>query len=480
LAVITLSNYQVDDDQTIQGKFMIRKHLYLIGFLLTAAPTILVTAQLTIGNGAPYPATILSINHSNKGLLLPTFQLKHKDSTAPVVNPATGLLMYNDAKTFDGIIEYAPFFWNGSSWSMLQWYDRVWGLGGNRGNSTLGTLNDADVVFRRNNIRSGVIGVTNTAFGYGSLLNTSGTQNTAFGLNSLAANTTGSSNSAHGAEALAQNTTGSFNTAMGYSAMALNTDGSYNTALGAYALYANNGSYNTAVGYFAMSNLSTGNRNTAVGFNAQVGNGLTYATVIGANATVTASNSLVLGGTGAQAVTVGVNNAFPETDLDIDQGSGDTAGIRLWYPTLAANWRFFADSATRDFHFQRNGVLRGYIDRPDGKYYATSDQRLKTDIQPLGQVLPNVLQLNPVTYQYADNPAGSQPAYGFVAQEVEALFPALVTTKEDTGLKGIAYETMGVVAIKAVQEQQEMIDAELKRITALKNRIAALERGGKK
>lgn len=157
------------------------------------------------------------------------------------------------------------------------------------------------------------------------------------------------------------------------------------------------------------------------------------------------------------------------------KSGGDTAGIRLWYTTLAANWRIFADSATRDFAFHRNGVLRGYIGETDGKYYATSDMRLKTDIAPVDGALQQVLKLQPVTYHYSDNPSGSQRSYGFIAQDVEKVFPEFVTTKEESGLKGIAYDNFGVVAIKAVQEQQSMIETQRKRLETLKQRIAKLE-----
>jgi hypothetical protein len=460
-------------------KNMIRVYLLFAVQLMSLAA---LQAQAVIGYQAlsPNPSLMLEVYSDNKGVALPAFQLLHPDSASPVASPATGLLMFNVPTSLSGLQDLAPFYWGGSSWKMLQSAGRVWGLLGNPGTSPgfdkLGTTDNVDVVFRRNNVKSGVLGATNTAFGNGSLLNTaSGSNNTALGANALAANTTGTSNTAQGVDALAENTTGILNTAFGYGALALNTDGSYNTAAGAYALYGMNGNNNTALGYNAIGFSSTGSKNTAIGYNAQVGNGLTYATAIGANANVTASNSLVLGGTGTSAVQVGFNTWSPDADLEVNQKRGDTAGIRLWYSTLAANWRFFTDSASRDLAFHRNGVLRGYINNTDGKYYATSDVRLKTDIASAEGALDKVLKLQPVTYHYIDNPAGSQKSYGFIAQEVEKVFPEFVTTKEESGLKGIAYDNFGVVAIKAAQEQQTLIETQRKRLETIKQRIAKLE-----
>jgi hypothetical protein len=94
----------------------------------------------------------------------------------------------------------------------------------------------------------------------------SGSYNTANGSYALFSNTNGSENTANGVEALYANTTGSDNTASGDYALYHNTNGSYNTANGAYALYASkSGNNNTADGYNALGSLTTGSGNIAVG-----------------------------------------------------------------------------------------------------------------------------------------------------------------------------------------------------------------------
>lgn len=136
-----------------------------------------------------------------------------------------------------------------------------------------------------NNVNGG-----NTADGYEALAaNATGYNNTASGSNALFFNTTGNENTASGSIALFANTTGNSNTAIGFSALGFNTTGTYNTGVG----------YQTGGLGPAGENI-TGSNNTFLGANAGPGTPtpLTNATAIGANAAVSASNAVVLGGTG--------------------------------------------------------------------------------------------------------------------------------------------------------------------------------------
>ncbi|MGA2860056.1 MAG: tail fiber domain-containing protein [Candidatus Sulfotelmatobacter sp.] len=173
-------------------------------------------------------------------------------------------------------------------------------------------------------------GNSNTASGQSALYNsTTASNNTADGSGALFTNTTGGNNTATGASAL-YNSTGNDNTANGFQALYANTTGNNNTASGFDSLYLNTtGIGNTASGYGALTHNTTGNNNTALGNNAGPDSGspsLTNATAIGYNAVVSESNALVLGGTGANAVSVGIGTAKPAYTLDV-QGSGNFTGL---------------------------------------------------------------------------------------------------------------------------------------------------------
>jgi hypothetical protein len=196
-------------------------------------------------------------------------------------------------------------------------------IGSGQGNSFLGFAGNQTMT-----------GLGNVGAGWAALLsNTTGEYNTAVGLGALQSNTQGVNNTAVGQSALFANgqaatpSNASGNTAVGYGAAYGNTGGYVNTALGDSALYNNTtGDYNTAAGGSALWGNSTGNYNTAVGYFAgpNAGN-LSNTTAIGNFAAVGESNALVLGGTGPNAVNVGIGTATPQYTLDV-HGTGNFTG----------------------------------------------------------------------------------------------------------------------------------------------------------
>lgn len=157
-----------------------------------------------------------------------------------------------------------------------------WSLTGNAGTTPatnfIGTTDLQDVVFKRGNVISGLLGGNNTAFGISTFSSASftGVGNTALGGSALFFNTSGGHNTATGLAAMYSNLTGSYNVGEGDSALNKMTDGLQNTAVGTNALYnLSTGSQNTGIGSNALANLGASCfNNTAIGFNAQVPNNL--------------------------------------------------------------------------------------------------------------------------------------------------------------------------------------------------------------
>ena len=59
---------------------------------------------------------------------------------------------------------------------------------------------------------------------------------------------------------------------------------------------------------------------------------------------------------------------------------------------------------------------------------------------------------------------------GVIAQEVEAVFPELVTTCEDEGYKAVEYGRFSVVLLEAVKELKANVEALAQRIAPLETR----------
>lgn len=99
------------------------------------------------------------------------------------------------------------------------------------------------------------------------------------------------------------------------------------------------------------------------------------------------------------------------------------------------------------------------------EFYLNSDARYKDNIIELESV-KDKLHSVPV-HRYSMKDGSNDNAIGVIAQEVEEVFPELVTTKED-GYKSVNYRALSTVLWKIVQEQD-------KEIEDVKSRLARIE-----
>lgn len=88
----------------------------------------------------------------------------------------------------------------------------------------------------------------------------------------------------------------------------------------------------------------------------------------------------------------------------------------------------------------------------------TSDIRFKKNIRGLNYGLNTVLSLRPVHYQWKDDTSNAGKI-GFIAQEVLPLIPEVVDVGEDSlQTLGMRYADMIPILVKAIQEQQTLIE----------------------
>jgi hypothetical protein len=119
-----------------------------------------------------------------------------------------------------------------------------------------------------------------------------------------------------------------------------------------------------------------------------------------------------------------------------------------------------------------------YVNQGTGAFGSSSDVRLKKDIASLGPVLDRVMQLHPVTFRFKATSEDKKKSLGFIAQEIEPIFPEVVD--ECAHSKAVAYSELIPITIAAVQETNQKLERELKRRDAenaeLKQRLEKLER----
>jgi hypothetical protein len=80
-----------------------------------------------------------------------------------------------------------------------------------------------------------------------------------------------------------------------------------------------------------------------------------------------------------------------------------------------------------------------------------SDARLKENIADLPSQLDNILALRPVEFDYIESEGGGHQI-GFVAQEIEQVFPEAVSEREDGMKTVVGWTKTEAILVKAIQE----------------------------
>jgi Chaperone of endosialidase len=244
-------------------------------------------------------------------------------------------------------------------------------------------------------------------------------------LSALASNTTGSENTATGLQALFHNIVGNQNTATGKNALFHTTNGASNTADGYQALFSNTGGANTAVGFEALYGNTTGVNNTAVGIGALDSN------------TVGSAN-VALGRFAGDNATTGSNNVYLGANMNGVASESNACYIASIYNQLSSNGtQVFVNS--------------------NGKLGTTpSSRRFKDNIRPMAEASDVILALKPVTFNYKKDPAGI-PQFGLVAEDVEAVNPDLVVRDNEGQANSVRYDAINAMLLNEfLKEHQEV------------------------
>ena len=103
---------------------------------------------------------------------------------------------------------------------------------------------------------------------------------------------------------------------------------------------------------------------------------------------------------------------------------------------------------------------------------SSSDMRLKENITPMQNVLDRVLQLNGVNFTWRAD--GSHLTdVGFIAQDVQKIFPELVMEDKNDGMLSVKYMNMTAVLTEAIKELHKELEEARKEIAELRIIISA-------
>ncbi|MBW1298307.1 tail fiber domain-containing protein [Aquimarina litoralis] len=262
---------------------------------------------------------------------------------------------------------------------------------------------------------------------------------------------------------------------------------------------ANVGAYSAA---FGINPKAAGDQAFAVGFSPDA-SGLN-AIALGNQVNATSSSSVAIGSfstsSGVNTITLGANltaesrgqismgyrntpvagnpSAYIETDrlFVIGNGTADFDGV---YPSDAlvmlknGNTAFSGNvgvgTTTPETTYALN--VNGDLNYT-GNLTNISDRRYKKNIEALPNSLDKILKTEGVQYEmrkedFPNMKFAEGTQYGVIAQDIEKIFPNLVSTN-DQGYKSVNYTGLIPVLVEALKEQQQQIEQQQAEITALK------------
>lgn len=263
-------------------------------------------AQVGIGTTNPHASSMLDVQATDKGILVPRVSLSSTSVQAPVTNPAEGLLIYNTSTAGD--VTPGFYYWTGSGWKSLLTSGgggggaEGWGLRGN-------IVSDDDFIGTLQNYKPLKFRIDNKYFGQ---FHPQG--GISLGLNAVANNDNGI--------ALGENSNAGTSNSIAVGTDASTSTSNLSIAIGNLAVVSNHesvalGNNAKSPGHSAISlgvdTNASGEGSAALGREASASG--QFSTAIGYGATVSQPNTIRLGNNDAK---VGIGTSTPHVSSVLD------------------------------------------------------------------------------------------------------------------------------------------------------------------
>jgi hypothetical protein len=226
---------------------------------------------------------------------------------------------------------------------------------------------------------------------------------------------------------------------------------------------------------------------------------LKFSTAATERARIDSSGNLLVGTTSASGAKLRVYDGTIRCDsLSVNSTSAyfyQTSGA--FTTGNAAKTAFYSESGVRSFGLgwlsdsggsqaawmTANSTNLGWVIQTDSangvrlantatSWSSYSDERLKNIIEEIPQALTKIAAIRAVRFSWKSDEENT-PKVGVIAQDVQAVLPEVVD--DDTDFMQVRYSELVPLCIKAIQEQQAIIDAQQAALETLTNRITALE-----
>src|SRR5262249_9373430 len=205
-------------------------------------------------------------------------------------------------------------------------------------------------------------------------------------------------------------------TAAGVGALQKNTTGQKNAAFGLKALLSNTtGASNTALGFGAGLNVTTGSNNIEIGSSGSANDNK----VIRVGTQGTQTSTFIAGISGS-----------PVTGADVVVNAAGKLGV------------------------------------------VASSARYKRDITTMGAASDRLMKLRPVTFKYQNDSQGTTQ-YGLVAEEVQSIYPELVTYDANGRIETVRYSMLTSMLLNELQKQSAELREQAREIARQSSELRA-------
>ncbi len=167
---------------------------------------------------------------------------------------------------------------------------------------------------------------------------------------------------------------------------------------------------------------------------------------------------------------IGVRTETPNADLHLVHKNGVSGhGFKIEHEGANNHWwKMYVSDGNGTLSFRNDDSPGSNVGTfaIDG-VYTGSDRKLKNNVQELSYGIKDVMKLNTRSYKYNTRSNSNKKSIGFIAQEVNEVVPEIVLYDKESDQYSINYSATGVLAIKAIQEQQEIIEKQQAQIDEL-------------
>jgi hypothetical protein len=187
---------------------------------------------------------------------------------------------------------------------------------------------------------------------------------------------------------------------------------------------------------------------------------ITGSTLLSGSLTITGSSAIGLRMSGSTALTGSIfqTGSFNVTGSSMLSGSVSITGSTNIIGAVSSSddGRF----KSLGINVAPSGVAGAILATNDVVAFASSDERLKENLEPIGSAVEKVEQITGYTYNWIPmediHVYGDMKDIGVIAQEVEKVLPEIVSDREN-GYKAIKYDKLTAVLIQAVKELSDRV-----------------------